>query len=1022
MTLYSFYPSSLAAIVMLLLVCISSRAQSTALIEGQVTDQNGAVVVGAEVKAVSRPIAVERRTLTDADGRYQITAIPVGDYELEVKAGGFQTQILEDVRVEVARRITQDFQLHVGEAAEQVTVTSNNGLLEHSSVSVGHLIDRRTVQEIPLNGRHLIDLGLLVPGSVTPPQNGNLSAPTRGQGMQAMNTAGNREDNVNYQINGINLNDLINNIITLLPPISSIQEFRIDNSTFSAEYGRNSGSIVNIATRSGTNDYHGELIEYFRNDALDARNFFDFNSSQAQPFKRNQFGASIGGPVLLPRFGEGDSPIGYSGRDRTFFYATYEGLRQRQVVNLNTVVLSDQQRSSITDPVIRRLVELVPRANFVDSSGTPRFVGATPANVVVDQWSIDISHNLTRTDRLHGYYALQRDDRNEPTLLGNNTPDFGDVRKNFKQLFTLNLTQVFNNSTVNEARLGFNRFSFRGTPRAALNPANFQILNGITEPLGLPQINVTGAFNFGGPRGLPQGRGDTSLVASDTLSRLVGQHSIKLGGEYRRFYSNFFQTDTGLFNFASIASFIVGNANQFSITLPSTASSIAQTAFDVFALDSFRWKSNLTLDLGLRYELNLPPTERFNRFIVFDPSSVSLLRVGTDVDKVYRTNAQNFQPRVGVAWDPFKDGKTSVRAAYAIMTEQPTSTTVLNTTTNPPLAIPLSFTGLVRMENALTLAGSAGVAPITVDHDYTNTYVQTWNLNIQREVYRNVDLMIGYFGSKGTNLRISRNINQPINGARPFIRLSASSPILPGASLGNITQVEGTGNSSYNALWSSISGRFSSGLQFNASYTWSKSIDYNSLTSPITITVQDSYNLRGDRGLSDFDARHRLTLYGLYELPFKGNLLVENWQFATIVQLQTGNPLNIITSNNAVNGVVNTLRPDVTSPVSIIGSVDRWFDPAPFVAVPRFGSLGRNVIIGPGFSNVDFSLLKNTKLNERVSVQFRAEVFDVFNHPSFGQPGRIVGTPAFGRVTNTRFPTGDSGSSRQLQFALKFLF
>jgi TonB dependent receptor len=469
-----------------------------------------------------------------------------------------------------------------------------------------------------------------------------------------------------------------------------------------------------------------------------------------------------------------------------------------------------------------------------------------------------------------------------------------------------------------------------------------------------------------------------------------------LGGEYRRFYSNFFQSDPGLFNFPSISAFIQGNANQFSITLPSTASSIAQTAFDVFALDSFRWKSNLTLDLGLRYELNLPPTERFNRFILFDPDRVALLRVGTDIDQVYKRNAQNFQPRVGVVWDPFKDGKTSVRAAYAIMTEQPVVTAVLNTTTNPPLAIPLNFTGLVRMQNALTLAVSAGVAPITVDHNYTNTYVQTWNLNVQRELHRNADLTMGYFGSKGTNLRISRNINQPINGVRPFVRLSASSPILPGASLGNITQVEGTGNSSYNALWSSINTRFSRGLQFNASYTWSKSIDYNSLTSPITVTVQNSYDLRGDRGLSDFDARHRLVLYGLYELPFKGNQFVEGWQFGTIVQIQTGNPLNVITSNITVTGVVNTLRPDVTGPVPIIGRVDRWFDTTPFVAVPRFGNLGRNVIIGPGFSNVDFSLLKNTKMNERVNLQFRAEVFDVFNHASFGQPGRIVGTPAFG--------------------------
>jgi hypothetical protein len=1010
-----------AALLVLLPGCV--HAQSTASIEGQVSDQNDAIVPRAEIRVINRAIAIERTVLTDESGRYRISALPVGDYRIEVKARGFQTQVLETFIVEVARMITQDFQLAVGEASEQVTINSTNGTIEHATTSVGHMINRITVQEIPLNGRHLIDLGLLVPGSVTPPQNGNLSAPTRGQGMQAMNTAGNREDNVNYQINGINVNDLIVNILTLLPPISSIREFKIDNSTFSAESGRNSGAVVNIATRSGTSEYHGEFLEFFRNDALDARNYFDFNSRKAQPFKRNQFGGSIGGPLVLPNFGEGGSAIGFPGKNRTFFFFAYEGLRQRQVVNLQTIVLSDQQRSTVTDPTIGGLLPLIPRANFIDSSGISRFVGTTPANVEVDQWSVDISHNLSAKDRLHGFYALQSDDRNEPTLLGNTIPGFGDIRKNFKQLLTLNFTHVFDQRTVNEARFGFNRFSSVASARAALNPADFRISNGISQPIGLPQINVAGGFNFGGPRSVPQGRGDTSFIVSDTLSRFSGRHSLKLGGEYRLALSNLFVTDVGVLNFPTVASFIQGNANSFSITLPSTASSIAQTSVDFFIMDAIRWKSNMTVDLGFRYELNLTPTERFNRFVVFDPERVALLRVGVDIDQVYEPNVANFQPRVGFAWDPFRDGKTSVRAAYAIQTEQPLINAVTNTTTNPPFATPLSVVGPVRFDNARSLAVSAGVAPITVDHDYTNAYVQSWNLNIQRELRRNLVLLVGYFGSKGSHLRISRNLNQPINGDRPFPRLSISSPIAPGAPLGNITQVEGTGNSSYNAMWASVNKRLSRGFQFSVSYTWSKSIDYNSLSSPPTvITVQNSYNLRGDRGLSDFDARHRFVCYGIYELPLRGNQIKEGWQLAAIVQTQTGNPVNIITNNATVNGVANTLRPDVNGPVRILGSVDRWFDTAAFVAVPRFGGLGRNVIIGPGFSNIDFSVIKDTKLTERVTLQLRFEAFDAFNRPSFGQPGRVVGAPSFGRITNTRFPTGDSGSSRQIQFAAKLMF
>ena len=256
---------------------------------------------------------------------------------------------------------------------------------------------------------------------------------------------------------------------------------------------------------------------------------------------------------------------------------------------------------------------------------------------------------------------------------------------------------------------------------------------------------------------------------------------------------------------------------------------------------------------------------------------------------------------------------------------------------------------------------------------------------------RDLAVMIGYFGSKGTHLILRRNINQPVNGVRPFAALSASSPILPGTPLGNITEVGSSGNSSYNALWVAANQRLARGLQFNASYTWSKSIDYNSFSSQ-GVVVQNSYNLRGDRGLSDFDARHRFVLSGIYELPFKGNQLVEGWQLAAIVQAQSGNPVNIVTSNSTVNGVANTLRPDLTGPIRIIGDVDRWFDTSAFTPVARFGSLGRNVVIGPGFNNTDFSVIKNTRLGEKMRLQFRAEFFDLFNHANFGQPGNVVGS------------------------------
>ena len=1009
-----------------LLATSPALAQSTATLQGTVTDVKGAVVPNATVLVRNRSTSSERTTQSDTDGNYQFAALPVGLYTVEVRVEGFKTQVADQVTIEVAKTVVQNFQMEVGAISEQVLVSSDVPVIETATTSVGTVINQRTVQEIPLNGRHFVDLGLLIPGSVTPPQNGFLTAPLRGQGSFAFNTAGAREDTVNFMINGVNLNDMVQNQITFQPSINTVQEFKVDNSTFSAEYGRNSGAIVNIATRSGTNEYHGEAFEFLRNEALDARNFFD---ARKPPFKRNQFGFNIGGPINFPHFGEGGPLLSYNGKNKTFFFFSYEGLRQRQGLTLTSNVLTDAQRANVSHPTILKLLPLIPRATSVDivnGVAVGRFAGSGTAPVDIDQGTIDINHNFGSNDRLHGYYALQRDRRGEPNLQLNTLPGFGDTRQSRRQIFTLNETHIFGPNLTNEARFGFNRINITFTPNLQVNPADFGIDNGVDDDIGLPQMSITGFnFNIGGPGNFPQGRADTTLVGSDTLNYLRGNHSLKFGVEARRFYNNNFTLDTGSFTFPNLASFMNGLANSFNIVIGDRSSAIVQNALGFYVQDNYKLRPNLTVELGLRYDWNMTPTERFDRFVVFDPQTRTLVQVGSGIDKIHDENNRNFQPRVGIAWDPFKNGKTSVRAAYAILTDQPVTNVVTPLTSNPPLARPLTLTttlATIPIDNAEALAGAVGLAPNTVDLGFNNAYVQSWNLNIQREVARDLAVTVGYFGTKGTHLRIARNLNQPISGVRPIPIVSGSSQIRPGASLNNIVQIEGTGNSSYNALWLTANKRLSRGLQFNASYTFSKSIDYNSLNSQ-GIVVQDSYNLRGSRGLSDFDARHRFVVSGLYELPFSGNRLKDGWQLSTIVQLQSGNPVNIVVNNAAFTGTNNTVRPDVTGPVEILGTPNRWFDIAPFVVpVGRFGNLGRNVVIGPGFNNTDFSVIKRTKLTETQLIEFRWEVFDLFNHANFGQPGRVVGTLNFGQITNTRFPTGDSGSSRQMQFALKYKF
>src|SRR5437867_4304342 len=606
----------------LLVLACPALAQSTASLRGTVSDEQGAALAGARILGENRATGEERTTQSDSRGEFQVASVPVGAYRLEVRADGFQTKVVKDLRLEVAQTMVQNVRLAIGSLSEEVAVVGEAPVIESTTTSVGQVINQRTVQEIPLNGRHFVDLGLLIPGSVAPQQNGFLTAPLRGQGSFAFNTAGNREDTVNFMINGVNLNDQVQNQITFQPSINTVSEFKVDNSTLSAEYGRSSGAVVNIATRSGTNDIHGEAFEFLRHQSLDARNFFNAASQKQSPFKRNQFGANLGGPLA---------------KNKAFFFVTYEGLRQRQQLDFNSGVLSDAQRAAVTDPVVRNLLPLIPTANATSATGAPRFIGTGSANVNIDQWTGDINHQLAESDRLHAYYAFQKDQRQEPNLQGNTIPGFGDTRTSNRQIGTLNETHIFGPNVVNEARFGFNRINITFAPNVQQNPQDYGINNGITAAVALPQITVQGVgLNFGGPSNFPQGRTDTTYVLSDTLSYLNGRHSFKFGGEYRRFHNVNFQTNAGTFTFPSLADFQAGRGSAFTVTLGDIDSDITQQALGLFVQDSFKVRSNLTLELGFRYDLNMAPTEADDRFVYFDPATASLYRVGNGPrDKLY---------------------------------------------------------------------------------------------------------------------------------------------------------------------------------------------------------------------------------------------------------------------------------------------------------------------------------------------------------------------------------------------------
>jgi hypothetical protein len=841
---------------------------------------------------------------------------------------------------------------------------------------------------------------------------------------------------------------------------------------------------VNLATRSGTNEIHGELFEFFRNNDLDARNFFNVATSSTgaplpqAPFKRNDFGADGGGAII---------------KNKLFFFLSYEGLRQHQSLSVSTTVPSVNDRATVTSPAIRSLLGLVPAANLVGTGnpGDPNtfnlFSGGVLANVSLNQGSADIDFELSQKDRMHGYYVVQKDLREEPTAggaIGANIPGFGDTRDGFRQLFTFSEDHIFSPEISNTVRLGFNRIHLIFTPNGLLNPADFNMVMPAGSPAasGLPFFNVGGTLGFGGPTGEPQGRGDTTVVLNDGLSWLKGRHVFIFGGEIRRAYNNDIAFNVGSLTYSSIANFLADQANAFTVQLGSGNDKILQPSYDVFAQDSFKWEPNFTINIGLRYAWNATPSESANRFTNFDPVTGNLVQVG----QPYKQNNLNFQPRIGFAWEPFRNGKTSVRGGYAIMTQAPTTNIVSPLSGNPPFAVPIaasSATNAITAENPSAAIVGTSLGPTAINPNFDNMYAQDWNLSVQRQVTVDLGIEVAYVGVKGTHLQLTQNINQPFvtdgfyASTRPYAALPATSPIIPtqcqapnpNCPYGTINQINSGGNSNYNGLWVTVNKHVSHGLEFLGTYTYSKSLDYNSLSTGETYILQNAYNPRGDYGPSEFDTRHRFALSGFYQLPFKGNRLITGWQIGLVFQAQTGNPLNPTLAIGPGTGISLTVRPDILNPVGTTGNPSAYFQNAvicePFngtpsggapaipacaatpnasLAVPctfsstptkpggstyaivpgscHPGSLGRDAIVGPGFVNTDFSVTKDTKITERLNLQFRSEIFDIFNHPNFGNPVLTATSKSFGIIGSTRFPTGDFGSARQVQFALLLQF
>jgi len=1044
---------------------VSASGQSTATLSGTVTDPSGAVLPNAHVTVHSLATGLNRDIVTDGAGIYIAPSLQPGDYKVSATAAGFSMDTVEKVTLDVDMKVSVDLKLALASTGATVQVESTASQIESQTITVGQVIDRNTVQELPLNGRHFLDLTVLTPGGVVADTAGSLTSPSRGLGANSFITAGNREDSVNFQINGINLNDISQNQITFQPSIDTTSEFKIDNQSFSAEYGRSDGSIVTVATRSGGNKFHGDAFDYFRNEALDARNYFNrsfnpatgvplvANTGDKAPLKRNNFGGSVGGPIW---------------RDHTFFYFSYEALRQHQGILQNSPVFTSTQLAGFTPGTPgAEIAALVPIAN----SGA-NYVSFTPGPVQIDQYTGDVLQQIGTNDSLHAFYAFQKDVRTEPALQGDTLPGWGDHRAAHRQIGTLQYTHIFNSTVTNEARLGFNRIAIAFNPANLINPASVGLGDGLTGSVGIPQTTVTDVgFEIGGPSGFPQGRDTTTGVLSDTMTMLRGNHQIKWGGELRRYLYYSFAGNIGTLTL-STANLQASVSPVFSIQPNIIDYRIYADAVGAFVQDNYKVAPGLTLEYGVRFEWNGTPLEGENRISIFNPTSVTLTQAGTNgipADGAYKQN-YNLEPRLGFAYDIFNNQKTVVRGAYGYLVDQPVAGTVSVLTGNPPFTTAVSYSNSATPIPLSSLYASAkaasGFALGWVNPNFKNAYIEDFNFNVQQALPGGMVSSIGYYGSTGHHLLIYTNANQAsgVPGSlHPFTALAASSPIDPGANIAsNIAERNSIGYSNYNALWVTLGKNFTHGLEFNVNYEWTKSMDINSLGSQgPSVALPDSNNPRVNYGLSDFNVPQHFAGTAIYALPFKGNGFVSGYRLETIIQYQTGNPVNIVASSDGYNGNSGVIRPtqvghisrtkqqfpgvanvtllpsnglgyggtvcDITNytPACVFeiqgtqASATASTAPSTYTAL---GSMQRNAVEGPGYADLDVSGEKETKIFENLTFTLRVDAFDILNHPNFGQPSGNVQSASFGQITATRFATSDGGSSRQLQLSGKFIF
>jgi hypothetical protein len=1096
-----------------LLVCLAAlwaapnllAQQITGSIRGTVTDPSGAIVEGASVTARQTETGLSRTTTTDRAGAYLLLELPVGHYQLQVERTSFQTYIQQGISLDVNESATIPVALKVGAESEKIQVDADAEIIQAAVTSLGTVVSEREVLDLPLNGRNFTQLGLLQPG-VVPLTPGLAEAGGSLRASQAYAVNGQRPESNNFLIDGANNFNGVDGGFVLKPPVDAVTEFRILTHNANAEFGNSLGSTTNIITRSGTNQIHGALWEFFRNDIFDATNFF---AATTEPLKQNQFGASLGGPVR---------------KDRTFLFGFYEGFRNHQGETQSSTVPSVAERSGdfsascpegftagfcnnpnhqlfnvflnkpypnnqLTDinPLSTGLLSLFPLPN----TGTNLFTSTQIVTQNYDQFGIRLDHYLTTSDALNFRYMFNQGNQFNPIpTSGASVPGFPVGQDQRAQNFVAQETHTFNPNLIGVLRFSYLRNKFLyGERTNHTTPASlgFAYAPSLDVAVGPPFIQVNGYTTIGDPITGPRNSYENVFDYTGSLSWVHGRHDLKFGGGYEHLQINVLQgiATNGFFVFApfpvvpnAFASFLFGQPVFFLQGRGDFSRGIRGNSLNGYAQDAYRVNSRLTLNLGLRYELPFPYTEVRNRQTVFIPGRQSTVVPSAPAGLLYPGDAgvpggliptfkKGFAPRVGFAWDPTGSAKWLVTSAYGIFYEP------YYTGQGGPLQSPISAPPYLQTEQISTpnfadpFNGNPPVngqfatplTNLTLDAKLPLPYTQDYDLNIQHSFGANLLLQVGYVGTKGTKLPrfIEGNpaiyipgASTPSNADQRRLYSGCTLADSPTACKFSSTGlIAGIANSSYNALEVSLKQRFSHGLSFLASYTYSKAIDdassFNmtgSAAKPVAgenDLAQNPFDLAAERGPSLFDARHRFVFSYQWSLPFfhqSGGAMqaaLGGWQVNGIVTAMSGTPFTIFDSTDVsdqggapeITGF-SANRPNVVSgqvPNSGPKTVSAWLNRAAFAQVipdpnspvQQFGNAGRNIGVGPRYSDWDFSIFKNFRVTESKDIQFRAEFFNILNHPNFRLPDSDISSPTFNQIQAALPP-------RVVQLALKFLF